>query len=74
MLTCLFVININGKTHMNMKSKFLISTTNNIEGTPIKRYIGALCSNIVIGTNVFSDFAASFTDFLVADLIHIKES
>lgn len=57
-----------------MKSKFLISTTNNIEGTPIKRYIGALCSNIVIGTNVFSDFAASFTDFLVADLIHIKES
>lgn len=46
-----------------MKSKFLISTTNNIEGTPIKRYIGALCSNIVIGTNVFSDFAASFTDF-----------
>ena len=57
------MININGKTHMNMKSKFLISTTNNIEGTPIKRYIGALCSNIVIGTNVFSDFAASFTDF-----------
>ena len=55
-----------------MKSKFLISTTNNIEGTPIKRYIGALCSNIVIGTNVFSDFAASFTDFLVADLDSYK--
>lgn len=48
---------------MNMKGKFLISTTNNIEGTPIKKYIGAICSNIVIGTNVFSDFAASFTDF-----------
>ncbi len=48
---------------MNMKGKFLISTTNNIEGVPIKKYIGAICSNIVIGTNIFSDIAASFTDF-----------
>lgn len=45
------------------QNTFLISTTNNIEGCPIKKYIGAICSNIVIGTNVFSDFAASFTDF-----------
>lgn len=46
-----------------MKKSFLISTTHSIEGCPIKKYIGAICSNVVIGTNVFSDFAASFTDF-----------
>lgn len=46
-----------------MKNNFIISTTHNIEGCPIKRYIDAICTNIVIGTNIFSDFAASFTDF-----------
>lgn len=46
-----------------MKNEFIISTTNNIEGCPIKKYIDTICSNIVIGTNIFSDFAASFTDF-----------
>ena len=40
-----------------MKSTFMISTTNNIEGCPIKKYIDVICSNIVIGTNIFSDFA-----------------
>lgn len=46
-----------------MKNNFIISTTNNIEGCPIKKYIDTICVNIVIGTNIFSDFAASFTDF-----------
>jgi uncharacterized protein YbjQ (UPF0145 family) len=46
-----------------MKNEFIISTTNNIEGCPIKKYIDTICSNIVIGTNIFSDFAASLTDF-----------
>lgn len=46
-----------------MKNNFLVSTTNNIEGCPILNYIDVVCANIVIGTNIFSDFAASFTDF-----------
>lgn len=46
-----------------MKDKFIISTTNNIENGIIKQYIDVVSTNIVIGTNVFSDFAASFTDF-----------
>lgn len=46
-----------------MENSFIISTTNNIEGCPIKKYVDTICSNIVIGTNIFSDFAASFTDF-----------
>ena len=46
-----------------MKDRFIITTTGTIENCPIKRYIDTICSNIVIGTNVFSDFVASFTDF-----------
>ena len=46
-----------------MRNEFIMSTTNTIEGCPIKKYIDTICSNIVIGTNIFSDFAASFTDF-----------
>lgn len=43
-------------------SNFLITTTPVLEGYSIKRYIGAINTNIVLGTNFFSDFAASFTD------------
>ena len=43
-------------------SKFLITTTPVLEGYSIKRYLGAINTNIVLGTNFFSDFAASFTD------------
>lgn len=47
-----------------MRNEFIMSTTNTIEGCPIKKYIDTICSNIVIGTNIFSMiFAASFTDF-----------
>lgn len=46
-----------------MKKEFIITSTNNIEGGEIIRYIDTICCNEVIGTNVFSDIAASFTDF-----------
>ncbi|MCH4242258.1 MAG: YbjQ family protein [Prevotella sp.] len=42
--------------------RFIITTTGNIESCPIKDYLGVVNSNIVIGTNLFSDIAASFTD------------
>lgn len=41
----------------------VITTTNNIENRVVKEYINVVCSNIVIGANIFSDIAASFTDF-----------
>lgn len=44
-------------------NKFIITTTNNLEGCPVKEYLDAISTNIVLGTNAFSDFAASFTDF-----------
>lgn len=50
----------------------IVVTTNTIEGGKIKRYIDTVCANTVIGTNVFSDFTASFIDFLEAVQEHIK--
>lgn len=47
----------------NMKGNLIISTTNNIENGIIKQYIDVICCNIVVGTNIFSDIAASFSDF-----------
>lgn len=40
----------------------IVTTTSNIEGYTIKRYLGVVNSNVVIGTNLFSDIAATLTD------------
>lgn len=40
----------------------IVTTTNNIEGYTVKRYLGVVNANVVIGTNLFSDIAASLTD------------
>lgn len=41
----------------------IITTTPNIEGKNINKYIGLVCANIVLGVNVISDIKASFSDF-----------
>ena len=42
----------------------IITTTNHIENNSIKQYLGVINTNVVLGTNLFSDFAASLTDVL----------
>ena len=46
-----------------MKNNFMVVTTDTIEGMPIQKCIGVICANTVVGTNIFSDIAASFSDF-----------
>lgn len=41
----------------------IITTTNSIEGAIIEKYYGLVTSSLVIGTNIISDFIASFSDF-----------
>ena len=36
--------------------EIIITTTNSISGTEIEKYLGLVTTNLVIGTNVFSDF------------------
>lgn len=43
--------------------KAIITTTNSIEGATVEKYLGVVTSNLVIGTNLFSDFIASVSDF-----------
>ncbi len=42
----------------------IITTTNNIDNAVITQYLGLVSSNIVVGTNFFSDFAASIKDII----------
>lgn len=46
-----------------METNFHITTTDGFPDGKITRYMGMVCANVVVGTNVFSDFAASVTDF-----------
>lgn len=46
-----------------MEAKFYFTTTNDFQNGRIMKYNGVVCTNVVVGTNLFSDFAASFTDF-----------
>lgn len=43
-------------------ANLLVTTTPILDKIEIKRYIGPLTANLVLGVNFFSDFAASFTD------------
>lgn len=45
-----------------MSSKIITTTTNTIEGAEIDKYIDLISTNVVLGTNLFSDFGASITD------------
>jgi uncharacterized protein YbjQ (UPF0145 family) len=45
-----------------MGSNVITTTTNSIENAEVEKYIDLISTNVVIGTNVFSDFGASLTD------------
>lgn len=40
----------------------ILSTTNNIDGNPVKNYIGIVTGETIIGANIFKDFFASIRD------------
>ena len=40
----------------------LVSTTPTIEGVKVIKHLKPIYANIVVGTNLFSDFTASLTD------------
>ena len=42
----------------------LVSTTSTIEGIKVIKHLKPVYANVVVGTNIFSDFFASFTDIL----------
>lgn len=46
-----------------MQNNFVITTTNTIEGRPIKEYKGLVTGEVIAGANVVKDVFATFTDF-----------
>lgn len=49
------------------------TTTNTIEGHPIKEYHGIVTAEAVVGANVFKDIAAGLRDFSAAARAPMKE-
>ena len=45
-----------------MNNSVFVSTTSSIANMTIEKHIDLVSANIVIGSNMFSDIAASFTD------------
>lgn len=43
--------------------RVIVTATETIQGATIEKYIDTICANVVLGSNAFSDFGASFTDF-----------
>lgn len=46
-----------------MNHRILLTTTSFIQGMEIEKYCDLVSTNVVLGTNVFSDIGASFSDF-----------
>jgi uncharacterized protein YbjQ (UPF0145 family) len=46
-----------------MDQRIIITSTNSIEGMEIEKYHDLISTNVVLGTNFFSDIGASFSDF-----------
>ena len=42
----------------------ILSTTNNIDGKPVKDYIGIVTGETIIGANIFKDFFAGIRDIV----------
>lgn len=47
---------------MRKFTSILVTTTNSFDNANIEKYYDLISTNVVIGTNFFSDFSASFTD------------
>lgn len=41
----------------------ILTTTPNIEGYPVKNYLGLVCGEVISGVNFVKDFAAGLTNF-----------
>lgn len=57
-----------------MRNNTIVTSTNSIEGAIIEKYIDVISTNVVVGTNFFSDFGASITDIFggLSDTYQIK--
>ena len=42
----------------------ILSTTNNIEGRPVKNYLGIVTGETIIGANILKDFFAGIRDIV----------
>jgi uncharacterized protein YbjQ (UPF0145 family) len=47
-----------------MQSDMVMTTTNAVEGRPVKQYLGIVTGEAILGANVFKDFFAGIRDIV----------
>ena len=47
-----------------MQSDMVMTTTNAIEGRPVKQYLGIVTGEAILGANIFKDFFAGIRDIV----------
>ena len=48
----------------NEKGGMIVSTTTTLEGRPVKKYLGVVTGEVIVGANLFRDIFASITDLV----------
>jgi uncharacterized protein YbjQ (UPF0145 family) len=57
-----------------MKSNFLVSTTDTLEGYEIEKYFGLCSERIVVGAGFFQGFLLGLQIYLGEDLVLLKKN
>jgi uncharacterized protein YbjQ (UPF0145 family) len=52
----------------------LVTTTPNVEGKKIVKYLGIVTGETIMGANFLKDFSAGLADFLVVEQAHTKRN
>lgn len=50
--------------NQNAPTDFIVTTTNGIDGRPVKTYLGVVTGEVIVGANIFRDLFASVRDIV----------
>jgi uncharacterized protein YbjQ (UPF0145 family) len=53
-----------GDTPGNAQTDFIVTTTNGVDGRPVKTYLGVVTGEVIVGANLFRDLFASVRDIV----------
>lgn len=53
-----------GGGNANAATDFIVTTTHNIDGRPVRTYLGVVTGEVIVGANLFRDLFASIRDIV----------
>lgn len=63
-------VSLKHNKNLNQRSTIMImSTTNNLDGREVKKYLGVVTGEAILGANIFKDFLQASETLLVVGLL-----